>query len=237
MSDRIKFQCLIFDFDGTLAETEEAHRNAFNKAFNSKKLNWHWDQHIYKKLLKVAGGKERIDFYNKSFSSNSKKISSKDIEEIHLQKNQILSQSVSQGFVQLRPGIKEFLEIAKYKKKKLAISTSASRDNVILLLKSFLNENPEDIFSFISSGDLVQKKKPSPDLYELVLAEMNLMPEECLAFEDSRIGLVSAKRANIETAVNPSQYSVEDNFDEADYFLTSFILEEFPKNLRKKLAL
>ena len=54
-------------------------------------------------------------------------------------------------------------------------------------------------------GDLVKKKKPSPDLYQLVLKEMNLMPEECLAFEDSRIGLVSAKRANIKTAVNPSQ--------------------------------
>ena len=73
LSDRIEIQCLIFDFDGTLAETEEAHRNAFNKAFNSSKLNWHWDQHVYKKLLQLAGGKGRIEFYNKSFSSNSKK--------------------------------------------------------------------------------------------------------------------------------------------------------------------
>ena len=237
MSGLVKIQCLIFDFDGTLAETEEAHRNAFNKAFNSNKLNWYWDQHIYRKLLQIAGGKERIEFYNKSFSSNSKQISSKDIEEIHLQKNKFYSQSVSQGLVQLRPGIRELLEKAKYNKKKIAISTSTSRDNVTLLLKSCLNENPEDIFSFISTGDLVQKKKPSPDLYKLVLAEMNLMPEECLAFEDSRIGLVSAKRANIETAVNPSQYSVGDNFDEADYFLTSFLLEQFPKSLRKRLVL
>ena len=237
MSYKIETQCLIFDFDGTLAETEEAHRNAFNKAFNSKKLNWHWDQHIYKKLLKVAGGKERIAFYNNNFSSSLKKISCKDIEEIHLQKSKFYSQSVLNGFVQLRPGIREFLEKAKYNKKKLAISTSTSRDNVTLLLKSCLNENPEDVFSFISTGDLVQKKKPSPDLYQLVLAEMKLMPEECLAFEDSRIGLVSAKRANIKTAVNPSQYSVGDNFDEADYFLTSFLFEQFPKSLRKRLAL
>ena len=126
---------------------------------------------------------------------------------------------------------------AKYNKKKLAISTSTSRDNVTLLLRSCLNENPEDVFSFISTRDLVEKKKPSPDLYKLVLAKMNVMPEECLAFEDSRIGLVSAKRANIKTAVNPSQYSMGDNFDEADYFLTSFLLEQFPKSLRKRLAL
>ena len=106
-----------------------------------------------------------------------------------------------------------------------------------MLLKSCLNENPEDIFSFISTGDLVQKKKPSPDLYKLVLAEMNLMPEECLAFEDIRIGLVSAKRANIKTAVNPSQYSMGENFDEADYLLTSFVFEQFPKSLQIRLSL
>ena len=100
------------------------------------------------------------------------------------------------------------MEKAKYNKKKIAISTSTSRDNVTCLLKSCLNENPEDIFSFISTSDLVQKKKLSPDLYKLVLAEMNLMPGECLAFEDSRIGLVSTKRANIKTAVNPSWYGV-----------------------------
>ena len=170
MSALVKIKCLIFAFDGTLAETEEAHRNAFNKAFNSNKLNWYWDQHIYRKLLQIAGGKERIEFYNKSFSSNSKQISSKDIEEIHLQKTKFYSQSVIQGLVQLRPGIRELLEKAKYYKKKIAISTSTSRDNVILLLKSCLNENPEDIFSFISTGDLVQKKKPSPDLYKLVFS-------------------------------------------------------------------
>ena len=168
----------------------------------------------------------KIEFYNKSFLSRSKRLSRKDIEEIHFQKTEFYSQSVSQGLVQLRPGIRELLEKAKYNKKKLAISASTSRDNVTLLLRSFLKENPEDVFSFKSTGDLVEKKKPSPDLYKLVLAEMKLTPEECLAFEDSRIGLVSAKRANIKTAVNPSQYSVGDNFDEADYFLTSFLFED-----------
>ena len=129
------------------------------------------------------------------------------------------------------------MEKAKYNKKKLAISTSTSRDNVTLLLRSCLKENPEDVFSFISTGDLVEKKKPSPDLYKLVLAEMNLMPEECLAFEDSRIGLISAKRANIKTAVSPSHYNQGDNFDEADYLLESFLLEQFPNRMRKILSL
>ena len=108
LSERAGIKCLIFDFDGTLAETEEAHRNAFNKAFKSNKMNWYWDQYIYKKLLQIAGGKERIEFYNESFLSHSKPLSRKDIEEIHFQKTKFYSQSVSQGFVQLRPGIREF---------------------------------------------------------------------------------------------------------------------------------
>jgi len=103
-SETTEFGCLIFDFDGTLAENEEAHRTVFNKAFHSKKLGWNWDQHIYGRLLQVAGGKERIEFYNKSFLSNSKKISSKDIEEIYLQKTKFYMQSVSQDFVHLRQG-------------------------------------------------------------------------------------------------------------------------------------
>ena len=65
--EKIEIRCLIFDFDGTLAETEEAHRKAFNKAFQSNKLGWIWSKYIYKRLLQVAGGKERIEFYNKNY--------------------------------------------------------------------------------------------------------------------------------------------------------------------------
>ena len=103
-TETTEVRCLIFDFDGTLAETEEAHRKAFNKSFHLNKMGWNWDQHIYRRLLQVAGGKERIEFYNKSFLSNSKKISSKDIEEIYLQKTKFYMQSVSQDFVHLRQG-------------------------------------------------------------------------------------------------------------------------------------
>tara|TARA_B100001093_G_scaffold480999_1_gene511366 strand:- start:2 stop:166 length:165 start_codon:yes stop_codon:yes gene_type:complete len=38
---------IIFDVDGTLAETEELHRKAFNQAFKDKGLNWHWNIKLY----------------------------------------------------------------------------------------------------------------------------------------------------------------------------------------------
>ena len=82
---------------------------------------------------------------------------------------------------------------------------------------------------------MVEEKKPSPDLYNLVLAEMKLAPNECLAFEDSRIGLISAKRANIETIVSPSYYNINETFEEADFLLKSFFPNEFPNNLQRRL--
>ena len=102
----------------------------------------------------------------------------------------------------MRLGVKELLETVSKNKRRLANATSTIRDNVDLLLKSCLNKNPEGFFSFISIGELVKKKKPSPDLFKLVLSEMKLELEECLALEDSRMGLISAKGANLKIAVN-----------------------------------
>jgi phosphoglycolate phosphatase-like HAD superfamily hydrolase len=57
-------QALIFDVDGTLADTErDGHRPAFNQAFTDAGLDWHWDVALYGKLLSVTGGKERITHY------------------------------------------------------------------------------------------------------------------------------------------------------------------------------
>ena len=235
LAEKTEVVCLIFDFDGTLADTEEVHREAFNSAFSARKLKWYWNKHVYKKLLKVAGGKERIKVFNEGLISKSNQISSEDIEELYFQKTKLFLQSVSRGYPQLRPGVRELLEKAKYNKKKLAIATSTNMDNVRSLIRVCLDEKPENIFSFISTGEMVEKKKPSPDLYNLVLAEMELAPNECIAFEDSRIGLISAKRANIETIVSPSYYNIDDTFEEADFLLKSFLLKEFPSNLQRRL--
>ena len=235
LSGRTEVACLIFDFDGTLADTEEAHREAFNSAFSAKKLKWHWNKYLYKKLLQVAGGKERIKVFNEEFLSKSNQIRSEDIEELYYQKTKLFLQLISRGYLRLRPGVRELLEKAKYNKKKLAIATSTNMDNVKSLVRACLGEKPENIFSFISTGEMVEKKKPSPDLYNLVLAEMELLPSECLAFEDSRIGLISAKRASIETIVSPSYYNMDDNFEEADFLLKSFSLKDFPNSLQQRL--
>lgn len=229
-------KALIFDVDGTLAETEELHRKAFNKTFHQNNLGWCWDKAMYKKLLTVAGGKERIKFYSEKFSSSSTLLQSKHIQDIHTQKTGFYLAFVKMGLLKLRPGVKELINIARKRKKIIAIATSTSRKNVDYLIKSCFGRQPEDIFSFISSGEMVEKKKPSPDLYNLVLESLCLRPEDCLAFEDNSIGLISAKRAKLETVVTPSYYSSEENFDDADFLIDNLLIKKLPENLKKRIV-
>ena len=58
-----KLEALLLDVDGTLADTEEVHRQAFNSAFEKAGLDWVWGQDLYHELLAVTGGKERIRYY------------------------------------------------------------------------------------------------------------------------------------------------------------------------------
>ena len=62
----MSIEALIFDVDGTMADTEEAHRVAFNLAFERQRLGWTWTRTEYKGLLSVTGGKERITAYIES---------------------------------------------------------------------------------------------------------------------------------------------------------------------------
>lgn len=230
-------KALIFDVDGTLSETEELHRKAFNCAFKEKKLDWVWDFNLYKKLLNVAGGKERIDYFQKKLSIGKRTLTQKEIKFIHQRKTLLYNSWVKKGSLQLRPGIKEIITRAKKKEIILAISTSTSFENVVSLVRACFNEDPKKLFSFISTGELVQKKKPHPDLYELVLKNISVQPSECLAFEDSRLGLLSSKVAKIPTIVSPSVYNLNDDFSEADYVLESFNYNILPLALRNRLSL
>ena len=229
-------KALIFDVDGTLSETEELHRKAFNLAFKEQKIDWYWDFKLYKKLLNIAGGKERIDYYQEIISTDKKILVQKDIDKIHQRKTFLYNSWVEEGFLNLRPGIKKIVTMAKKKEIILAISTSTSFENVVSLTKSCFAESPEKLFHFISTGELVSRKKPYPDLYELVLKNISAKPSECFAFEDSRIGLLSSKAAQIPTIVSPSIYNLNDDFSQADYVLESFNYNCLPLDLKNSLS-
>jgi len=214
-------KAIIFDVDGTLSETEETHRKAFNRAFDLQGLPWHWDRPTYRRLLQVTGGKERIRHFAEQ--DDPMRLSAPDfddfVRELHRKKTSIYTSMIADGAASLRPGIRELIRDAGDNDFRLAISTTTSAPNVEALLLSAFGSEGTAKFEVICGGDSVDNKKPAPDIYLLTLEQMGLAPEDCIAIEDSRNGLLSAHRAGIPTVVTPSIYTDDQDFDEAAWVI------------------
>lgn len=210
-------KAIIFDVDGTLSETEEIHRRAFNQAFEERGLTWNWDRALYRKLLRVSGGKERIRHFIERYDADGfETVDSDDqIRAMHVEKTAIYTRMVSAGEAVLRPGIRQAISAAKQNGYRLAISTTTSLANIDALLQSAYGSEGSNIFEVICAGDMVAEKKPAPDIYLLTLEMLGLPAEDCIAIEDTRNGLLSAHRAGIATVITPSFYSDDQCFDEA----------------------
>ncbi len=211
-------KALIFDVDGTLAETErDGHRIAFNQAFSSVNLDWYWSVDFYGQLLEIAGGKERIKYYIFHYKPNF--IYPKDYDNLdqfiaylHQTKTKYYTQLLTDQPIALRPGIKRLINEAKRDNIRLAIATTAAYPNAIALLKNSLDPEAISWFEIIAAGDIVAKKKPAPDIYLYVLEKMKLLPEECLVFEDSHQGLISATKAGLKTIITVNNYTKNQDF-------------------------
>jgi HAD superfamily hydrolase (TIGR01509 family) len=210
-------KAIIFDVDGTLADTEDAHRIAFNKAFAENNLPWNWDQALYDKLLKVTGGKERIKYYVEDFLTGFNKPADYDdfVKRLHVQKTAHYTAMLRDGLIPLRPGIKQLITDAHKAGILLAIATTTSPENVAGLLEVGLGKDWQKYFSSVGCGDIVPHKKPAPDIYNWVLAELKLAPQDCIALEDSNNGLRSALAAGIKTYVTTNPYTHRQDFADA----------------------
>jgi beta-phosphoglucomutase-like phosphatase (HAD superfamily) len=205
---------LVFDVDGTLAETEELHRQAFNETFAAAGLDWYWPSALYRQLLQVTGGKERIQFYITHFAGLPV-LSPDAIARLHAEKTARYAALMAEGGITLREGVRELLDEAQAAGLLLAIATTTSPTNVTALLQATLGPGGPSRFALIAAGDCVAAKKPAPDIYQHVLDQLGLPPESCIAFEDTPIGLQAAMAAGIPTIITPSQYSGPGGFDGA----------------------
>jgi len=209
-------QALIWDVDGTLAETErDGHRAAFNAAFAELGLPWRWSEARYGELLAVTGGKERILFYLENHRSQDPKPASnlnQFIAEMHRKKTDYYNHLLEENPIPLRPGIKRLLLEARQHHLQLAIATTTNLINVETLLKHSLSPTAIQWFSVISAGDIVSAKKPAPDIYFHALQALNLSPANCIAFEDSYNGLQAALGAQLPTLITVNDYTRHEDF-------------------------
>jgi HAD superfamily hydrolase (TIGR01509 family) len=207
-------KAIIFDVDGTLADTEDGHRQSFNKAFAENGLDWNWDVALYDKLLKVTGGKERIKYFVESFLTGFAKPADYDgfVKNLHAVKTGHYTAMLRDGHIPLRPGIKQLISEAHAAGITLAIATTTTPENVAALLEVGLGKDWEKYFSANGCGDIVPHKKPAPDIYDWVLRELKLKPADCIALEDSNNGLRSALAAGIKTYVTINPYTCKQDF-------------------------
>ena len=212
-------QALIFDVDGTLADTELAHMAAFNAAFVQEGLTWHWDEALYTRLVEVSGGKERITHFWREVQPDLKIIDNaafvETVQRIHDQKTAVYERMVNDGGVQLRPGVLKLIEQAHYEGLRLAIATTTSPVNISALLRSAMGPEWARFFVVIEDASTAPRKKPHPQVYLQTLSRLKLPAAACLAIEDSANGLRAATAAGLPTIITQNSFTGHHDFSGA----------------------
>jgi len=211
-------KAIIFDCDGVLADTErDGHRVAFNRAFAERGYDYEWGVDLYRELLKVAGGKERMRHF---FSSRGwpPDVSDRDefIKEMHKLKTELYMQIIESGELVLRPGVARLIDEAIAQGLILAICSTSNERAVSAIVEKLLGPERKAHFKAVFAGDVVSKKKPDPEIYDLALKRLSLEPQECVVIEDSRNGLLAAKAAGTHCIVTTNGYTQDEDFSEAD---------------------
>lgn len=211
-------KAIIFDCDGVLADTErDGHRVAFNMAFAEKGYAVEWGVELYGKLLEVSGGKERMKHYFEGYGW-PRDIEDKDasIKELHKLKTDFFMQIIESGELPLRPGVARLVDEAIAADITLAVCSTSHERAVNLVVEKLLGPERKASFNAILAGDVVSKKKPDPEIYNLASKRLNLEPAECVVIEDNRNGLLSAKAAGMYCVITTNGYTKDEDFTEAD---------------------
>jgi len=209
-------QALIFDVDGTLADTESAHRAAFKHAFAEEGLDWVWDEALYTELLEISGGKERIAHYWKRMRGGIVGIDAYALQDtiarLHELKTAAYEGMVNDGQVSLRPGVLRLIESAHDQGMGLAIATTTSPVNIAALLRKAIGPHWRALFGVVEDASTAPIKKPHPQVYLQTLQRMGMAGAHCIAFEDSGNGLKASVAAGLPTVITPNRFTQHHDF-------------------------
>lgn len=209
---------MIFDVDGTIADTErDGHRPAFNAAFAAHGLDIIWGTEEYGRLLKVTGGQNRIagELRKRGFGEAADGLAA----QVHQTKTSLFRESIAAGEVTARPGLVDLVMSLVDARIRVAVATTGQRAWVEPLVEQLLGDVVVDV---VVTGDDVSRLKPDPEVYLLALDQLDLPAESALAFEDSAVGLRAAVAAGLATVVVTNDYTAEQDFTAAAAVLPSF---------------
>jgi HAD superfamily hydrolase (TIGR01509 family) len=209
-------KALIFDCDGVLVDTErDGHRVAFNRAFSEVGLDVEWDVELYGELLKVAGGKERMrSYFDRAGWPATASERTEFIADLHKRKTAIFKEIIASGQLPLRSGVLRLVDEANAAAIRLGVCTTSNPESISSVL-DLMGPERKASFEFVLAGDVVSRKKPDPEIYELAKKRLGLPGSQCMVIEDSRNGLLAALGAGMPTLITTSTYTTEEDFDGA----------------------
>jgi len=216
-----KLKCILWDVDGTLADTErDGHRIAFNMAFDEAGHTRQWDVPTYGELLKVTGGKERIRFDIERGGMGD--MPAAQIADLHARKTAHYQALIAEGRIPLRAGVRRLLEAAFEAGIKLGVATTTTPSALDALIERSLGSEWFDRFAVLAAGDIVPAKKPAPDIYTYAMQQLGMDAAETLALEDSANGWKSAQAAGLRCVVTVNDYTRAQDFNGADLVVSEF---------------
>jgi HAD superfamily hydrolase (TIGR01509 family) len=217
-------RALLFDLDGTLVDNEELHRRAYNLTFLKFRLDWSWSPTLYEKLLKTSGGTDRIAAYIDGLNrapAEAERLRQL-VPGIHRAKARLYGELLSDSANRLRSGVVRLFGAARESGLKLGIAATSGLSNVQTLLTAAFGNEVRQAIGSVVGAEMVERKKPAPDIYELLLSTLRVSAADCVAFEDSANGLAAANAAGLCTVVTPSRWTRGQDFGGADLVLRKF---------------
>lgn len=202
-------QCLLWDVDGTIAETErDGHRVAFNRAFAQAGLDWEWDERRYGELLRITGGRERMLHFMQGRDDVPRDPVAQEewAARLHQLKNLHYANLVNEGLIPARPGVLDLMREARAAGVRQGIATTTSRSNVQALLGRLLGADWQTWFEIVVCGEDTERKKPDPEVYLKALQSLGLDAGQAVAIEDSSPGVAAALAAGLKVWWRPSVY-------------------------------
>jgi len=216
-----RLKAIFFDQDGVIIDTErDGHRVSFNETFKEFGYNFEWGVDEYHDLLQISGGKERMKHYlqTKGFGQP---VAPEEVDDLiarmHKRKTALFIEMVESGRLPLRPGIHRFMQEAMAGGLKLGVCTTSSEKTANTIAYQVLKDVTFDV---VLAGDVVEKKKPAPDIYNLALKKTGLRPEDCFVVEDSRNGVLAAKAAGLRVLATTNVYTEKEDLSPAEVIVS-----------------
>lgn len=214
------FKGALFDLDGTLLDTEHYQRQGWIEILKPFGIPLSKEEYLnYAGKAGKDAEKELIKKYNLKIKEG----------DLLKKKEKLLKEWMGTKPLKILPFAVEIIEFLKNKGIKLVVVSGAPKEETEVKLK---RSRLSSLFEIIISGDDVKKGKPEPDIYLYGAKKINLTPNECIAFEDTQYGVLSAKRAGMICLAIPNEFSEKQDFSKADAVCKN--LKEAADWVRKK---